>query len=309
MLSLTISSTPPCANSDGAGNCGRENMENNSLKLQLNPSTELTVNLFGATITSWICDGQEQLFLSDKAIFDCKKALRGGIPVVFPHFGPWEKGPQHGFARITQWSVHRSPQVASSGAAAEVVLKLEETEHTRAMWSHRFRLLYRIDLMSTSLRCQLSVENTDEQPFDFTCLLHTYFLLPDVSDLAIYGLNGLAYIDKVKKGTYTEDREVVTVAESVDRVYQRSPDRHIIQAKGHRSWDLIKENMPDTVLWNPWIENAKAMADFGDDEYLRMVCVEPGCVSAPVALEPGATFECAQTLVAHTSSHGAAPLQ
>ena len=36
---------------------------------------------------------------------DGSKAIRGGIPVVFPNFGPWKLGPQHGFARISQWTV------------------------------------------------------------------------------------------------------------------------------------------------------------------------------------------------------------
>ena len=30
---------------------------------------------------------------------------------------------------------------------------------------------------------------------------------------------------------------------------------------------LEKEGLPDAVIWNPWAEKAKAMSDFGDDEY------------------------------------------
>ena len=33
------------------------------------------------------------------------------------------------------------------------------------------------------------------------------------------------------------------------------------------------------VVWNPWIEKAKMMSDFDDDEYKQMVCVESGYVS------------------------------
>jgi glucose-6-phosphate 1-epimerase len=58
-------------------------MENNSIQLILNDSNRVKVNLFGATITSWVCNNEEIIFVSEKAIYDGKKAIRGGIPVVF----------------------------------------------------------------------------------------------------------------------------------------------------------------------------------------------------------------------------------
>lgn len=39
------------------------------------------------------------------------------------------------------------------------------------------------------------IEGADD--FDFTCLLHTYFRVPEVSKTAITNLNGLTYVDKV----------------------------------------------------------------------------------------------------------------
>ena len=39
-----------------------------------------------------------------------------------------------------------------------------------------------------------------------------------------------------------------------------------------------------TVVWNPWDKKAKAMSDFGDDEYKRMVCVEAAAIEKPVTL-------------------------
>ena len=34
-----------------------------------------------------------------------------------------------------------------------------------------------------------------------------------------------------------------------------------------RAIQIEKEGFPDAVVWNPWIEKAAGMADFGDDEY------------------------------------------
>ena len=54
------------------------------------------VLLWGATVVSWVEGGVERLFVSSVAKYDEKKAIRGGIPVVFPQFGrPDEKMAQH----------------------------------------------------------------------------------------------------------------------------------------------------------------------------------------------------------------------
>lgn len=41
------------------------------------------------------------------------------------------------------------------------------------------------------------------------------------------------------------------------------------------------------AVWNPWDKKAKAMADFGDDEYKRMLCVDGAALEKPVSLKPG----------------------
>jgi len=45
--------------------------------------------------------------------------------------------------------------------------------------------------------------------------------------------------------------------------------RTVVEKMGSRS----------TVVWNPWIAKAKAMADFGDDEWPGMLCVETANVA------------------------------
>jgi glucose-6-phosphate 1-epimerase len=57
----------------------------NHISATLPTGEYVQVYLYGATVTSWkLADGEEQLFVSSKAILDGSKAIRGGIPVVFP---------------------------------------------------------------------------------------------------------------------------------------------------------------------------------------------------------------------------------
>ena len=58
-------------------------MTDNTITLHKNDKCSVKVHLFGATVTSWICKGTEQLFLSSISKMDGSKAIRGGIPVVF----------------------------------------------------------------------------------------------------------------------------------------------------------------------------------------------------------------------------------
>jgi glucose-6-phosphate 1-epimerase len=58
-----------------------------------------------------------------------------------------------------------------------------------------------------------------------------------------------------------------------------------------------------TVVWNPWIEKARAMPDFGDLEWRQMVCVETANVgSATVRLDPGATHTMTATISVQKAS-------
>ncbi len=61
--------------------------------------------------------------------------------------------------------------------------------------------------------------------------------------------------------------------------------------------------LPDAVVWNPWIEKSlKMAADFGADEYLKMVCVEVGAVATPVFVAKGHTWEAVHTIAVTDSS-------
>ncbi|XP_060073214.1 uncharacterized protein LOC132553028 [Ylistrum balloti] len=259
--------------------------------------TSVVVHLHGATALSWKCGGREILFLSKQAVLDSSKAIRGGIPLVFPQFGPWTCGPQHGFARNKRWSVDSQPQMENG--TVKCSLALTDDEDTRKVWNYQFKLVYTLELTTSSLSTRLTVHNTGGESFTFTTLMHSYFLTPDISTTSVRGLKGLTYTDKVQDGKdFQEDRDDVTIPENYDRVYQKCPSTVTMDCSSH-TVSVNLSNFTDVVVWNPWSEKAKTMSDFGNEEYKTMVCVEAGSVSSPVEIAAGQQLSFQQTLKVH----------
>src|SRR5258707_6109063 len=64
------------------------------------------IYLHGAHVTDFKKkDEPPLLFLSQCSRFAQNEPIRGGIPVIFPWFGPREGMGQHGFARLKEWEL------------------------------------------------------------------------------------------------------------------------------------------------------------------------------------------------------------
>ncbi|KAI8376500.1 P-loop containing nucleoside triphosphate hydrolase protein [Radiomyces spectabilis] len=237
---------------------------------------------------------------SKKALRDGSKAIRGGIPICFPIFGTKDKIPlpQHGFARNNYWEYVGDITDDANEVAVRFVLKDNQLpQDTRSKWPHSFRLTYTITLSAKSIKTFLVVKNEDEDTFEFNTLLHSYFRISDVDKVSVSGLNGCQVIDKVEGGKKgTESQQNVTISSEVDRVYMNTPDQLHIIVGDAPVVNIEKSNLKDTVVWNPWIEKAKGLADFGDEEYKNMICVEAGSVADWVKLAGGQTWTAGQTL-------------
>lgn len=166
---------------------------------------------------------------------------------------------QHGFARTLPWSV-------KSLADNQAVLRLANNEATMKLWPHEFELEYEVTLNSESLDCRFTVRNCGEQAFDFTALLHTYFAIGDISTVRIEGLQGLKYRDKlVDYQEFDESRPVIeNISCEVDRNYLSVPGEVLLQSANGKI--VLSSDFEDLVVWNPWIEKAKMMSDFEDEE-------------------------------------------
>ncbi len=110
---------------------------------------------------------------------------------------------------------------------------------------------------------------------------------------------GTTYIDKVLDATeHQESSSALRITSEVDRVYQSvKQDTTSILEGGKSRLDIVRDNLVDTVVWNPWREKAAGMSDFAPaDGYKNMICVEVGCVNGWQKLEGGETYEAGQLI-------------
>lgn len=243
--------------------------------------------LHGGHLTHFQKKGEPPvLWMSQLSRFEDKIPIRGGIPVIFPWFGPREGQASHGFARNVDWEVKEIAQ--QPGGAVDLRLSLPKCPETALLPP------FTADLWITvgeTLGVELIVANTsDADDFTFDSCFHTYFNLGNIAEAAIAGLKGGEYLDQCDRMTRKmETGESIQITREVDRIYfDTEASVEIRDASLGRRITIDKSGSRSTVVWNPWIAKSQRMPDIGNDEYLRMVCVESGNVSDnAVTLAPG----------------------
>ena len=254
----------------------------------------------GAHVCEWAPTGAEPvLFVSKQSHFASGKPIRGGVPVCFPWFAANNGNPAlpaHGFVRAADWSVDSLEETPDGEIRA--VFAFSDSDFTRALWPHAFRIRYTVEV-GRSLRMRLSVENTDSEPFSFEAALHTYIRVADVRSVTVSGLEETEYIDKVDGGARKRqsDQPLRFHAET-DRVFLDTPAACEVDDPGlNRRVSVSKTGSLTTVVWNPWVAKAAAMADFGDSEWPKMLCIETANAGEnAVSSRPGETHEMTATI-------------
>ncbi|MES2437741.1 MAG: D-hexose-6-phosphate mutarotase [Verrucomicrobiota bacterium] len=234
------------------------------------PRSSAEIYLHGAHVAAFQRHGEEPLlFMSGSSAFAPDKPIRGGIPIIFPWFGGREGMPAHGFARTAEWEL------------GETTVRVDGTVCLRFALPDGggFEVGYTVTV-GESLGLELSVRNTGDEDADFESCLHTYFLVSGIDGISITGLSDTGYFDKVREVEALETSPYIRIEGEVDRVYSDTAAVVEIEDPGFgRLIRIEKTGSNSTVVWNPWIAKSRSMADFGDEEYLRMVCVESGNVA------------------------------
>ncbi|KAE8882404.1 hypothetical protein PF005_g7953 [Phytophthora fragariae] len=296
------------------------NAELETVKLSHPYGSSAEVFLFGAHVKSFraaMDPKTDVLFMSKDSFLDGVNPIRGGIPVVFPNFGGAPGFPNHGFARITNWTLASHEDAKDQDSPSVAKFTMGASASTRQMWPVEFELEYEVKLYANQLETALHVHNTFTQQIEFHTLLHNYLWVDNSQDkgVVVSGLKGVDYFDQVAKVNKTETREYIALNGSVQtgNTYLDAPDQIVANVKGINTKDHsitvqkagfisgaanqgAVKTQTDAVVWNPGAERAKKLEDFGDDEYKNMVCIEPGRVSVKQALPAGQTFTLQQNI-------------
>jgi glucose-6-phosphate 1-epimerase len=240
------------------------------------PTGEAHICLLGAHVTHYHPAGQRPvLFVSSMAHFEAGKAIRGGVPICWPWFGPRDsdKNAMHGFVRTRFWDV---VEVSRRGEAVRAVFEIGSSEQTRGIWDHEFKLRFAVTLGSQPTM-ELTTLNTSAREFTFEQALHSYLAVSDVRQIVIEGLAGTNYIDKVGP---PPERKVdhannLRITSQTDRVYINAPQTCTIEDPAWaRRIAVAKDNSDTTVVWNPWSDRGPTIPDMGVEDWPKFVCVE-----------------------------------
>ena len=242
-----------------------------------NAKAHATISTYSGQVLSYRPKSQKDdlLFVSDKAYYESGKAIKGGIPVCWPWFGadPDDLGrPAHGFVRNRQWEVSGSESLADG--STKVVLGLADSEETRKIWPHPFKLYIEITV-GDSLSVALVTHNNGDENVTISQALHTYFYVGDIGKVRVLGLDGVEYLDKVDDFAEKTQSGPITINAEVDRIYKGVSGELVIEDESlGRKIRIASKGCSTAVVWNPWSEIAASMGDLNDDDYRKMICVE-----------------------------------
>ncbi|CAD6571696.1 MAG: hypothetical protein TREMPRED_000351 [Tremellales sp. Tagirdzhanova-0007] len=246
-------------------------------------------------LTSWKNGGKERFFVSSTSTMDSTKPIRGGIPIVFPIFGPPPSSPpeyaalsQHGFARTQVWKLEHVIMDRKEGVSIRLAAPAPPNS-----FPHNYTLTYVVTLTAHQLSTDVHITNNGDKDFIFQALLHTYLAVPDASKISITGLDkGVAYFDKAGGRQMKQwSGGALTIDKETDAVFHSLPSPELKLEDGTGSVLIVRfRGFEDCTIWNPQEAAGSKMADMEAGGWERYVCIEPGYVREFKTLKPGEEF-------------------
>jgi len=230
--------------------------------------------LQGAHITKY----NEMLWLSNLSDKEPGKPIRGGIPFCFPNFGKGPGGniePLHGQVRLEDWTLERCHQ---SNRGETIFVFTKESDEV-------FNIRYTISF-GAELKTKVEVYNPNKTvDLCYELMLHNYFNVMDVTNLAVTGLEQLPYVNRV--ATAKQEGED-SFGQRVDRLYSMGQRVTIYDSYHKRRIFIDCQGGKSVCVWNPGPD--LTFSDISHGAWKNFVCVERGSVrDYAIMLRPRAT--------------------
>lgn len=228
------------------------------------------LTLHGGHVVSWQPKGHDEVFwMSKKAQLENGRAIRGGVPICWPWFGPYNDAGNHGFARTSTWQLG-DIDINSNRIKVELIL---EGENKSSVWPYKFRVK-QVLMFSTTFSQQLIIENLSHKDFQFSSALHSYFSVSNPENIAIPELNSACFDDKIKKIQGCAPADVFNCTGPIDKIYYHNSAMTMFDKGWKRAIEIKKSNSAQWVLWNPGLDIAAGMADIHQQGENEFVCLE-----------------------------------
>jgi len=245
-----------------------------------NQHAKAQLTTYGATLLSFIPNNQQDLlWVSESAVYDGSKPVRGGIPICWPWFGKAKQSglPAHGFVRNLVWTVEKASQLDTG--ETRILLGCSSSEETLAIWPYEFKLELCVEV-GQDLTLNLTSKNLSNQTMPITEALHTYFNVSDPNGLPIDGLQQSRHFNTLLENPSEQTPvEKLILQPSHDSVYLNQTGKVVIDDSAkNRKIMINKRNSKSTIVWNPGPEIVKGFADINDQAWLDFACVESGNV-------------------------------
>jgi glucose-6-phosphate 1-epimerase len=261
--------------SNAFGSISQKNLDNGIVVIHIEHSLfTASVSLYGGQVLSWQPKGQEDVFwLSDTTKFEQGCAIRGGIPICWPWFGPniddeGNNGGNHGFARTNTWQL-----VSREITEQNVKIVLEfSSENEHYLWPEKFKLEQTL-IFSETFSQQLRITNLSSKTVKFSSALHSYFSVSDPKYVHTKQLAKANFDDKIT-GKKQQKDQLVNNLGPIDRIYYIADKQTIIDEKLRKKIVIESTNCQQWVLWNPGHEIAKNMRDIHPKGENEFICLE-----------------------------------
>lgn len=254
------------------------------------------ISCFGGQLLCWQPHGQEEVFWCSRQL-QPPRALRGGVPLCWPWFGPHPQdpgAPAHGLARTARWQLDQ----ASVQDDGRVRLCLSPSSSLHPGLDLQQELI----LGGDQLEHAITSHNVGSGPQLLSQALHSYFRVADVSAVRVHGLDGVAYLDALQQHRRFRQHgpwqfQPSCAGGRTDRVYLAVDTPVVLEdPSSSRRLQLACSGGQSLVLWTPGPELGGKMADVGVD-WAQYLCLEAGNVADDARLlQPGQRHRLQQTI-------------